>query len=365
MKICHISSYYIGSNLYQKLIYALNKICIENKVYCFVSNKYSKNREFDDFVEIRKTFRYFERFNYISKHLNTFYDFENYIGENEKFDIFHAHSLVSNGYIAYRANKKYNIPYVVAVRNTDMNFFLSKIPFSRPIARKILNNASKVVFISKPYHDNCIKKYVKPCDRKSIEEKSIILTNGIDEMFFNDVKLHKPSENVIKIISVGVINKNKNITTTIKACELLIERGYCVELNIIGKIADKNLSDLILKPFIKYTEQIEQSELIKKYAESDIFVMPSKHETFGLVYAEAMTQGLPVIYTREQGFDGNFDNGEVGFSVKYDDYKEIAEKILEIKENYSKISNNCIKYSKKFDWSIIAQKYKEIYKEIL
>lgn len=40
--------------------------------------------------------------------------------------------------------------------------------------------------------------------------------------------------------------------------------------------------------------------------------MPSHKETFGLVYAEAMSQGLPIIYTKNQGFDGQFPDGYVG-----------------------------------------------------
>ena len=67
---------------------------------------------------------------------------------------------------------------------------------------------------------------------------------------------------------------------------------------------------------------------IKYFIESDIFVMPSRYETFGLVYVEALSQGLPVIYTRGQGFDGQIPDGEVGYSVKCNDVNEIAEKLF-------------------------------------
>ena len=70
--------------------------------------------------------------------------------------------------------------------------------------------------------------------------------------------------------------------------------------------------------------------------------MPSKTETFGLVYAEAMSQGLPVIYTRGQGFDGQFEEGEVGYSVDCKDKKEISMKIIDIINNYDVISRNAI-----------------------
>jgi glycosyltransferase involved in cell wall biosynthesis len=92
--------------------------------------------------------------------------------------------------------------------------------------------------------------------------------------------------------------------------------------------------------------------------------MPSVTETFGLVYPEAMSQGLPVIYTSGQGFDGQFQDGQVGFAVNCYDAEEIAEKIIKIVANYQELSENAVKNAKKFRWSDINQKYMNIYQEI-
>ncbi|MBZ2174079.1 glycosyltransferase [Schnuerera sp. xch1] len=91
-------------------------------------------------------------------------------------------------------------------------------------------------------------------------------------------------------------------------------------------------------PFIKYISYC-QKELVNHYRDPDIFVMSSKYGTFGLVYAEAMSQGLPVIYIRGQGFDGQVNEGEVGYSVQYDSAEEIAKRIEDILDNYENISN--------------------------
>ena len=48
--------------------------------------------------------------------------------------------------------------------------------------------------------------------------------------------------------------------------------------------------------------------------------MPSRYETFGLVYGEAMSQGLPIIYSKGQGVDGYFKEGTVGYGVVSDRY---------------------------------------------
>lgn len=93
--------------------------------------------------------------------------------------------------------------------------------------------------------------------------------------------------------------------------------------------------------------------------------MPSKFETFGLVYVEAMTQGTPVIYTRGQGFDGFFEEGTVGYSVDGEDILEMKERIFDIINNYSKISENCINFSNLFSEDEINKRYVSVYKDVL
>ena len=118
-------------------------------------------------------------------------------------------------------------------------------------------------------------------------------------------------------------------------------------------------------PFVKYLGCLEKENLITVYRKADIFIMPSLTESFGLSYVEAMTQGLPVIYTRNQGFDGQFAEGMVGFHVNPKDIEDIYSKILMILLNYAEISNNCLVESDKYNWDVIADKYIDIYHNIL
>ncbi|GAF71811.1 unnamed protein product, partial [marine sediment metagenome] len=97
------------------------------------------------------------------------------------------------------------------------------------------------------------------------------------------------------------------------------------------------------------------------YRESDIFIMPSQKETFGLVYGEAMSQGLPIIYSKGQGIDGYFKEGKVGYSVNPNDTNDIIKKIELILENYHNISKNCHDMVEKFSWENIARTYHNIY----
>lgn len=92
--------------------------------------------------------------------------------------------------------------------------------------------------------------------------------------------------------------------------------------------------------------------------------MPSFYESFGLVYAEAMSQGLPVVYTRGQGFDQWFPDGEVGWSVDPNRPNEIVNAILKITEDYKRYKENALRGSNRFNWTRIVVEYLEIYKSV-
>ena len=89
------------------------------------------------------------------------------------------------------------------------------------------------------------------------------------------------------------------------------------------------------------------------------------NETFGLVYAEAMSQGLPIIYTKGQGFDKQFTEGIVGYHAECFNKENAVKAIMKTIENYECISNSCIKNVQKFDWDKIVKVYESIYNTII
>ena len=77
-----------------------------------------------------------------------------------------------------------------------------------------------------------------------------------------------------------------------------------------------------------------------------------------------MTQGLPVIYSKGQGFDGIFEDGKVGYAVPSYDANYIAECVQKIVKNYRTISKNCIDESQRFDWNSITRQLSDFYNNI-
>lgn len=369
MRILNVNSYYFSSSVYKPMEEALLIYGYDIITYIPVSNNYYVRDEcrfeLPSHIDISECYNNIDRIIFHLKHWKIRRDFLNRYNFN-KFDILHAHSLFSNGYIAYCTYKKYNIPYIVAVRDTDVNVFFKKMPHLRKLGLNILINAHKIVFLSKTYRDHCIK-YIPRRYKLSIEGKAVVIPNGIDKFWIqNKLDITKTySKRMVKLIFAGNVTKRKNLETLLKACEILRQRNYNVKLIIVGKIMNKRIGEkLKMANFVQMIGRVDQKKLLQLYRQNDIFVMPSITETFGLVYPEAMSQGLPVIYTRGQGFDGHFNEGEVGYSVNCMDANEIADKIIKIRENYNEISNRCIKLVNKFDWNNIVKDYKTIYDSI-
>jgi len=366
MRVLHLSNDYHNSTLYRSmheklLSHGLDSLMVVPTVYN--SDNWAKEKN----VRQIKCFGNYDRFFYYSKQKKITRSVEELMHQY-KPQMIHSHFVFSGGYTCLKVKEELGIPYVVTVRNTDLNLFFRWMCHLRGTGIEILRRADKIVFISKTYLDKLLENYIPAPDREMIIDKSVILPNGIDDFWFENMpKTAYSIENgKIKLLTVGAINKNKNQIIVNSVANYLRKKGYEVEYTIVGKIEDRSLFRKIMNDGLaNYVEPKPKETLIEYYRSSDIFVMPSIHETFGLVYAEAISQGLPVIYTKGQGFDKQFPDGTVGYSVKHSDVNEISLKVLSIIENYSMISNECLSRSVKFRWDTISENYMQIYREIV
>lgn len=367
-KVLHINSYYSAGKFYKNLFDNQVKSGIDLDVFMPVpSNFESNNFDHGKYTLISKNHNRYDRILFHLKHNKILKDVQEQYNI-QGYSLIHAHSLFSNGFVAMKLKKKYGIPYIVAVRNTDVNMFFKKMIHLRSLGLEILKNANRVIFLSKAYKEQVIKKYVPEHFKDNIEKKVSVIPNGIDDFWINysDYPRQETIVSPLRLLHVGDISKNKNIETTVKAIEILIDSGYDVTLDVVGKIKDQRIFNRIKDlAYVNYLGFKRKEKLIKIYRNNDIFVLPSKTETFGLVYAEAMSQGLPVIYTRGQGFDEQFPEGEVGYSVDCHDASEIADKIISISDAYGEISGRCVDLCGKFDWNVISEQYMQIYEKII
>lgn len=367
MKILHINGNYLFTSLHQFMIESLGRYGYENRVFVPMYDKRMAVVTPNENVIVSECFHYWDRlfFGYKQEKI------QNAITKScnvKDYDLIHAYTLFTDGNCAWRLSKKYGIPYVVAVRNTDVNLFFNRMPHLRQRGITIMQGAATVFFLSEAYRDHVFRKYIPQEYHAALMQKSKIIPNGIDDFWLQntptDQKLPDFSKE-IRLIYAGRIDKNKNIPATQAAMKILRAKGYRVVLTVVGKVDDKKELESVQKDrYTTYLPAKAKDELITLYRQNHIFVMPSHHESFGLVYAEAMSQGLPVVYTKGQGFDRQFPEGDVGYHVSDISPEEIAAAIMKIIGNYEEISSRCVDASKKFSWNDICHQYHETYQLI-
>lgn len=367
MKVCHICSNF--DNFFVDFMQEEKKQGIDFRVFYFRAKERGMPSVKAPNLDKRLNFHSWQRYlfflkeNIVLKDLNSLYN-------HGEFDLYHAHTLFSNGYLAYRLNKVNHKPYIVAVRDTDINVFFKKRPYLRKIGIKILKNASKIIFISDNYKKVLFSKYIPNKYKKSFLKKSCVIPNGVNN-FFQDNKV-APKKKIqdktnFTVLTVGLISHRKNQISVAKAIEYLINKKRLdIKYQIIGKTLDKSIDkELRSFDFIERIPFTEKHDLLDYYRDADVFAMPSLTETFGLTYVEAMTQGLPIIYSQGQGIDSYFKNGQVGYRVRQTDIMEIAMAIQNCVKNIDQLSQNACFFSSNFTWGKVIQKYYKIYFNLL
>lgn len=291
----------------------------------------------------------------------------------KSFNMIHAHTLFSEGYLAYKLHKESGIPYIVAVRNTDINVFFKYRKYLHGLGCEILKNADRIIFLTSVYEQKLFDKYIPQKFKDELKSKIVIIPNGIDSLFLNNMAQPRSrvSENKLNVITVGMVNKNKNQTYICDQLEKYQNDNPDIivsykNFGIIRFERDKKYAALLNKyPFAERCEPKSHMELIEEYRKADIFALLSKTESFGIVYAEAISQGLPILYTKGEGFDTQFDDGIVGHAVDLSKNGDFVQKLESILKDYEGFSKRALEGASKFDWKKIGRRYSELYAEVI
>lgn len=386
MTILHITNSYGGTAVYTNLYSAIDQISkITQWVYVPLNSRNRlrvgnmlidyKNRNsriyYATVLKSYHSYLYGLKISTIVKNVEGVFDMT-------KVDLIHASTLCFDGAVAYELSKKYGIPFIVAVRNTDVNSYYRKLIWRKAYFTKILEKAQKVIFISPKYRENFLKNQVSKSKYQFFENKMIVLPNGLNKLFLDNLntKRKQVGQN-FSMIYVAAFYKGKGLIETMKAIEYLRNKGYSITLNAIGMGLPNRPQDLdyinMVESFSKEREWItlkpykKPMEVIEEMRQSDAFIMVSSPETFGLVYVESLSQKLPIIYAKNEGFDNFFPDGFVGYPAKFGNIEDIAKKIELLIQNYAEIQNNIfeLNLNKDFNWENIAHKYVKIYNEII
>lgn len=377
--VLHICSYYTGQKLYGNLFRSLSQYDITQHIYIPVRTytEIGQHQIHDTpnlYYYYTHVLKPWHRFLYFTKINKTYKVLQEKI-DISKLKLTHAHCLFSDGGVALKLNKDFGIPFIVAVRNTDVNVFLKKMPHLRAFALTILREAKYIVFINPTLRQKIFERYIPKKYFDELSSKCVCIPNGIDDFWHsNKVVAKKFSRKKLNLLYVGAFVNRKNLPLVIEAAKSLSGR-YDVVLTVIGGGGDANAvkgDKEVLRAIenakasnlqLDLVGQLDDRERLRKYYRiADVFVMPSRNETFGLVYIEALSQGTPIIYTMDDGVGGLFDEGEVGYGIKSFSVKDVVKGIEDILHNYEAISKRCIEASSGYNWDELTGKYLNLYK---
>ncbi|WP_291537464.1 glycosyltransferase family 4 protein [Bacteroides sp.] len=283
--------------------------------------------------------------------------------EVTQFSIVHAATLFSEGAVALKLWKEKGIPYIVAVRRTDIHFYFKYMFHVWNLGLEILKNAKRVIFITENSFYVLTKHFLLKRNYQWLMDKMEVLPNGIDDFWIENSYPKKEKKLPCRLLYIGKFDKNKNVLSLLEAVLSLKKEFPNLFLTLVGG-GQENHNKVIgycnkFPNTFSYLGKIaDKKELCSVIRKNDLFVMPSHSETFGLVYLEALSQGLPVLYTKGQGIDGVFA-ASVGEAVNSRSVSSIGGGIKKIIQKYD--SYKSIDDMSGYSWFSIAKKYKQIY----
>lgn len=381
IKVLHIANDYAGSTVYMNLARELDNLGIEQTIYTPVRGTATVGNNAIEFKCKKSKIIYssllnwhIDRIFYPYKIFKILKDIQKKV-DFSQIDFIHAHTWYSDGGVAFFLSKKYNIPFVVAVRSTDFNVFYKKLLYLRSFGRVILEKSKKIILISASSEPKLLELKSLKTSWEKLKNKVITLPNGVSPYWIKnaivDESLKLKSSGVVNLIYVGTFIKRKKLLEIQRAViELNKNVGQNkVHLHIVGGggTSEAKVMELIKQHpnhFTYHGKIHDKDELADLYRAADIFVMPSLSETFGLVYVEAMLQGLPILYTANEGIDGFYPES-IGEKVQTPTVQEIAEKLSVMIENLNGYSIPAEALKQNHDWAEIAKQYLSIYEENL
>ncbi|WP_250455453.1 glycosyltransferase [Clostridium tertium] len=284
------------------------------------------------------------------------------LDNRENIDIVHLHSCIWGGIGAVAISRKLNIPLIITEHSSYYSRYKVKT-MEKLILRYSFKNANKVISVSNSLRE-IISKY-----KSNIE----VIPNMVDcdkVLPIKNKKNNLGEKGQFTFLSLCYLKKNKGIDVLLKAFSTYFI-GKEVKLIIAGDGPERenleNLSEKLgISGQVEFKGALRRDEVYKIMSNCDIFVLPSRFETFGVVLIEALANGKPIISTINGGAN-DIVTEENGILVDIDDIDELGKAMLDLKLNYNeynkeKIRDNCInKYSKK----IVTRQLEKVYNEFI
>ena len=290
---------------------------------------------------------------------------------HEKLNILHVHYAIPHASAAVNAKQilatyGIHIPIVTTLHGTDITL-LGKDKSFKPVIEYAINQSDAVTAVSQNLKEETLLNF-------KIKDEIKVIPNFIDMSLYkqecNQVlrdKFAKKEEAIL--VHISNFRKVKRVQDVVKIFEK-VNKKVPSKLFMIGDGPERLKAEQLCRKLgiAKHVRFLGKLKVIEKFlCIADVFVLPSKTESFGLVALEAMASKVAVISTNSGGLPEVNIDGETGCLSDVGDVKKMANDtiaLLKDTEKLNQFKNNALAHAKTFDLPNILPQYEAVYQEL-
>lgn len=291
---------------------------------------------------------------------------------NNNIDVLHVHYAIPHASAAYMARQillkeGINVPVITTLHGTDITLVGRDKTYS-PVVTFSMNESAAITAVSKNLRDETFKNF-------KMEKEIEVIYNFVDAKRFNKKpvtafkQLIAPNNEKI-LLHASNFRKIKRVEDVVYIFEK-VNKVVPSKLLFVGDGPERSAIEALCRKTcahsdIRFLGRQEQMEEI--LAISDLFILPSEYESFGLAALEAMAAGVPVISTNVGGLPEININGVTGYLSNIGDIEDMSNntiKILSDEKGLAKMKKNALSQAMKFDIDNIVPVYENLYERVL
>jgi len=294
------------------------------------------------------------------------------VAEFENLDLLHVHYAIPHATSAYLTkqmlNGKRDLKIITTLHGTDITL-VGLEPSFLPLVKFSIEQSDGVTAVSRFLKEKTITNY--SCDKDIKVIPNFVDTDLYKPISNGEFKKHIADENEKLLVHTSNFRVVKRVTDTIKIFEKIHDK-IPSKLILVGDGPDRSECERLCREIglddkVKFLGK--QDGLVEILTSSDIFLIPSQSESFGLAALEAMACGLPVISSSVGGLPELIRHNETGFIAEIGDIDRMAKYTLELLSNerkYRMFSDNARSRAVDvFEKSRVVPMYENYYKTIL
>lgn len=290
-----------------------------------------------------------------------------------KIEILHVHYAIPHAYAGYMAKQMLKsegirIPMITTLHGTDITL-VGNHPFYKPAVSFSINKSDYVTSVSQSLKEDTYKLFDIKKDIEVIPNFIEIDKVHIDENLPCYRSLMATQDQKI-ITHISNFRKVKRIPDVIKIF-FEIQKTIPSKLMMVGEGPEKEIAESMCDN-LKINDKViffgNSNEIDKILCYSDLFLLPSETESFGLAALEAMSAGVPVISSNSGGLPEVNKQGFSGYLSNVGDIEDMAKNAISIlsnDENLLKFKQNALELAKEFDIKEIMPLYERLYERAL